>query len=83
MATSATVYHVTATESRTLCGSSAVSRVGKHVPWDDWIELYGQDREQCCAMCRHHCLHYADRARMIRGTDRIYYNADPERYPHP
>lgn len=70
---SASTFHVTATESRTLCGSSASAPRAQHLPWDDWSMKYAEDRVQCCVECRRIAMQYADRAKELRTTDKLYY----------
>lgn len=70
--------HITATETRHLCGSLAGGPRSRSLPWAFWIELYEAQPSGCCAMCRLTARRSADRSREI---DRI--NAtrkDPPEY---
>lgn len=82
MTRSASVLHVSATESRTLCGSLALAPRSAHAPFDQWLDAYTADREQTCLACRSACMRYSDRFKLIRSADVLYYASDDTYPPH-
>jgi len=66
------LYHVDATESRTLCGSSVVRPSAYALPFDQWISHLTLRPEHCCGECRRVCMQSQDRARFIRNQEALY-----------
>lgn len=69
--------HITATESRHLCGSLAGGPRSRSLPFDYWLQVYSEDRSRCCWQCRLTARRSADRRRSIDAVNTTY-DSPPE-----
>jgi len=66
------VFHVDATEARTLCGLSIVRPSAFVLPFDRWVDVLSLTPSQACGECRRACMQSQDRARFIRKQEQLY-----------